>query len=167
VQAQMRFLFWEWINVWKIKKTRESPAVLSTSLYAALIAEEVCYVKVNLFHAKGAAAKLLPIYFMRTLQAWINAHPGVNVLAFERNSNKSFGFGSEEEVCGFCLASHYFDGEPPEKCKFCRSPLQETRVISDLPEIKNRIYKIEWFAPAVTLSGQKLLFIVPKDNCHE
>jgi hypothetical protein len=77
---------------------------------------------------------------MKTLHAWIKTHPGVSVLAFERNSDKSFGFGEREEVCGFCLASHYFDGEPPEFCKFCRAPLRETHMISDLPEITNRVY---------------------------
>jgi len=79
---------------------------------------------------------------MKTLAAWIKAHPGVNVLAFERNHAKSFGFGAWEEVCGFCLASHYFDGEPPKLCKYCRAPLRESHLISDLPELLNRVYRL-------------------------
>jgi len=55
---------------------------------------------------------------MNTVGVWIKGHPGVNALSFERNSDKSFGFGEWEEVCGFCLASHYFEGEPSEFCKF-------------------------------------------------
>jgi len=39
---------------------------------------------------------------MNSLAAWIRADSGVNVLAFERNCRKSFGFGQFEEVCGFC-----------------------------------------------------------------
>jgi hypothetical protein len=35
---------------------------------------------------------------MKTLAAWIKANPGVNVLMFERNFQKSFGFGRFEEV---------------------------------------------------------------------
>jgi hypothetical protein len=77
---------------------------------------------------------------MNTLQAWIKAHPGINVLAFEANYSKSFGFGSTEIVCGFCLASHYFEEEEPEICRFCRAPIRETAVISDLPEIVHRKY---------------------------
>jgi hypothetical protein len=38
---------------------------------------------------------------MRTVAAWIKAHPGVNVLAFDRNSGKGYCFGEPEE---FCLA---------------------------------------------------------------
>ena len=79
---------------------------------------------------------------MKTLAAWIKANPGVNVLAFERNHTKSFGFGELEEVCGFCLASHYFDCEPPERCKFCRALFRESHLISDLPELLNRVYKL-------------------------
>ena len=67
---------------------------------------------------------------MQTLGAWKAAHPGVNVLAFEANSDRTFGFGHNEEVCGFCLASHYFEDEPPRLCNFCRAPLRETHVIS-------------------------------------
>jgi hypothetical protein len=77
---------------------------------------------------------------MRTLGAWKAAHPSVNVLAFEANPDKAFGFGSNEEVCGFCLASHYFDDHAPVLCKFCRAPLRETHVISNFPEIENRLY---------------------------
>lgn len=79
---------------------------------------------------------------MNTVGAWIKAHPGVNVLAFERNYGKSFGFGSMEEVCGFCLASHYFDREPPELCRFCRAPIRESHLISDLPEVVSVIYRL-------------------------
>lgn len=77
-----------------------------------------------------------------SLQEWIAAHPGINALAFEANHEKSFGFGSFEEVCGFCLASHYFDDEPPTRCTFCRSPFEEARAISDLSQIKNRVYSV-------------------------
>jgi len=44
----------------------------------------------------------------KTLYQWKQAHPHVNVLAFEANYDKESGFGELEEVCGFCLASHYF-----------------------------------------------------------
>jgi len=80
---------------------------------------------------------------MKTLAAWIKANPGVNVLAFERNAKESFGFGQSEEVCGFCLASHYFDGKPPERCTFCRASFRESHLISDLPELLNRAYSLE------------------------
>jgi len=100
---------------------------------------------------------------MKTLHAWIKAHPGVNVLAFERNYDKSFGFGEREDVCGFCLASHYFDAEPPESCKFCRAPLRETNVISDLPEIGDRIYNFGGPLSAPSWVRRKLPFIVRKN----
>jgi hypothetical protein len=96
---------------------------------------------------------------MNTLQAWIKAHPGLNALAFERNSDKSFGFGSWEEVCGFCLASHYFCSEPPKVCKFCRAPLREAHAISDLPEITSRIHNCARLVPAA--SDRSLPFVVP------
>ena len=54
---------------------------------------------------------------MTTLARWIKEHPGVNALDFERNYRKSFNFGRFEELCGFCLASHYFEGEPPIRCR--------------------------------------------------
>jgi hypothetical protein len=97
---------------------------------------------------------------MRTLNAWIKAHPGVNVLAFERNSGKSFGFGEWEEVCGFCLASLYFDGVPPESCKFCRAPLRDAYVISDLPDIRSRVYESAWFS--IPPKEKPRLFVVLK-----
>lgn len=99
---------------------------------------------------------------MNTVAAWIKEHPGVNVLAFERNSDKSIGFGKREEVCGFCLASHYFEGEPPSWCRFCRASLRETHVISNLPEIVNRIYTLPLFQPAVKPAPRELPFIVKK-----
>jgi len=99
---------------------------------------------------------------MKTLQAWISAHPGINVLAFELNSDKSFGFGEGEEVCGFCLASHYFDGEPPEFCRFCRAPLRETFVISDLPEITSMVYNFLGLVSDLCEPDRKLPFIVRK-----
>jgi|SRR5215472_8734807 len=99
---------------------------------------------------------------MNTLHAWIKAHPGVNVLAFESNYDKSFGFGEWEEVCGFCLASHYFDEEPPEFCKFCRAPLRETNIISDLPEIANRIYNFGWLLLGPKMAERRLPYLLPK-----
>ena len=111
-------------------------------------------------HGTNIAAELS----MNTLQAWIKAHPGVNVLAFERNSDKSLGFGDYEEVCGFCLASHYFDGEPPEFCKFCRAPLRETRIISDLSEIRSRIYNFSGLSLAANVPIRTLPFVVPRAN---
>jgi len=99
---------------------------------------------------------------MKTLQAWIKAHPGVNVLAFERNYDKSFGFGGWEDVCGFCLASYYFDAEPPESCKFCRAPLRETNVISDLPEITSRVYNFRGPVSDLCEPESKLPFIIKK-----
>jgi hypothetical protein len=77
---------------------------------------------------------------MRTVTAWKTAHPNVNILAFEANFDKAFGLGRFEEVCGFCLASHYFNEGPPIVCHFCRAPLREASLISDFPEIVNRIY---------------------------
>jgi len=97
---------------------------------------------------------------MKTLAAWIKANPGVNALAFERNADKCFGFGACEEVCGFCLASHYFDGEAPILCKFCRAPLRETHVISNLPEIANRVHSLEHFLGASTQRHPQLPFII-------
>jgi hypothetical protein len=97
---------------------------------------------------------------MKTLAAWINAHPGINVLAFERNHHKSFGFGEYEEVCGFCLGSHYFEEEPPEFCRFCRAPLQDTHAISNLPEITNRLYNLGSFLGASSEPKRNLPFIV-------
>ncbi|GEM_PF-5790785 len=79
----------------------------------------------------------------RTLLEWKQQHPHVNVLAFECNHDKAFGFGDFEEVCGFCLASHYFEKEPPECCRFCRAPIRDARIISDLPEIVNRVYSLK------------------------
>jgi hypothetical protein len=99
---------------------------------------------------------------VNTVAAWIKEHPGVNVLAFERNSDKSIGFGKREEVCGYCLASHYFEGKPPSCCRFCRAPLRETHLISDFSEIVNRIYTLPLFHPAVKPAQRKLLFIVKK-----
>lgn len=97
---------------------------------------------------------------MKTLAAWINANSGVNVLAFERNYDKSFGFGKWEEVCGFCLASHYFDGEPPERCKFCRALFRESRLISDLPELLSRVYSLGGAIPLPPQSPTKGPLIV-------
>jgi len=79
---------------------------------------------------------------MNTIAAWIKAHPSVDALAFERNSDKSFGFGEREEVCGFCLDSYYFEEEPPEFCKFCRTQLGGTHVISDLSEVIRRAWRL-------------------------
>jgi len=96
---------------------------------------------------------------MNTLQAWIKAHPGINVLAFESNHNKSFGFGSNEIVCGFCLASHFFEEDEPEKCRFCRAPIRETAVISDLPEITGRKYRLSVFL-ACQSQNKPLPFVI-------
>jgi hypothetical protein len=101
---------------------------------------------------------------MKTVAEWLKRHPGVNVLAFERHCDKSFGFGAWEEVCGFCLASHYFDGGPPEFCKFCRAPLRETHVSSDLPEITSRTYRLDWLLEELKQPEQKLPFIVREDS---
>ena len=99
---------------------------------------------------------------MRTLQAWIKAHPGINVLAFEANYYKSFGFGINEIVCGFCLASHYFEEKEPETCRFCRSPIRDTHVISDLPDITNRIYTLTSFAVEPPPKNNPGLFVVKR-----
>jgi hypothetical protein len=106
------------------------------------------------------------MYFagMNTLHSWIKAHPGINVLAFERHSDKSFGFGDWEEVCGFCLASHYFEEEPPDYCHFCKAPLRNTHVISDLPEVKKQIYDFPWQFNEPSNPRKKLLFIVRNGN---
>lgn len=106
---------------------------------------------------------------MRTLQRWISEHPHLNVLAFEGNYDKEFGFGTLEEVCGFCLASHYFDGEAPKICHFCRAPIRETHTISDLPEITSRKYIVAVSALATNHSSQPSLFIVkrkPKEKAQ-
>jgi len=104
---------------------------------------------------------------MNTVAAWIRAHPGVNVLAFERNSDKSFGFGSTEEVCGFCLASHYFEGEPPRTCTFCRAPIRESHLISELPEVTNRIYVLAPYAEPRIKDPRRLPFIVRPSSIEE
>ena len=107
-----------------------------------------------------SVAAIIYRIFMRTLQSRINANPGINVLAFERNASKSYGFGEGEEVCGFCLASHYFDEEPPEFCKFCRAPLRKTHAISDLPSIRDRVYEYRFnSSPIVKSDGSKLRIV--------
>jgi hypothetical protein len=98
---------------------------------------------------------------MRTLQSWLNAHPHVNVLAFEKNYAQQRGFGAEEEVCGFCLASHFFDSEPPEYCGLCRAPLRDSHAISDLREIVARRYELRLF-PAEQKHVRPLPFVVRK-----
>jgi len=100
---------------------------------------------------------------MNTLAAWIKEHPGVNVLVFERKYGKSFGFGRFEEVCGFCLASHFFDREPPVTCRFCRAPLQETHVISNLPEVTNRVYRVGQFFDVSIQPMPKRPFLLRRD----
>jgi len=102
----------------------------------------------------------LEVRRVKTLRKWIEAHPGIDVLAFERNHHKSFGFGEQEEVCGFCLASHYFEGEPPKVCRFCRAPLGDTHVISDLLEIATRVYNLNWFSIIPSEVQHNLPFIV-------
>ena len=99
---------------------------------------------------------------MNTVAAWIKEHPGVNALAFEANSDKSFGFGEREEVCGFCLASHYFEDKLTDSCKFCRAPLRDTHVISDLPEVTSRVYDFSWLVVVPREPDRKLPFIVFK-----
>jgi len=88
----------------------------------------------------------------RTLLEWKQKHPRVNVLAYECNSDQAFGFGELEQVCGFCLASLYFENQPPKICPFCRAPIREARVISDLPEIVNRVYSL---ASETSVSGSR------------
>lgn len=101
----------------------------------------------------------------KTLHAWKQTHPHVNVLAFESNHDKSCGFGDLEEVCGFCLASHYFEDEPPELCAFCRTPIREGRAISDLPEIVSRKYRLAPSAP--TAVGKPDLLIVSRREANQ
>jgi hypothetical protein len=95
---------------------------------------------------------------MKTLAEWLKAHPRVSAQMFERNYNKASGSGRFEEVCGFCLASHYFTDKPRKICKFCRAPIRETRSISDLPEVLNQrwrlVYKLNQLgSPRPILSG--------------
>jgi len=97
---------------------------------------------------------------MRTFAVWIKANPGVNALMLERNYAKSFGFGRFEEVCGFCLASHYFDGEPPERCSFCRALFREALLISGLAEVLSRVYRIGGSLPIASEPPRKQPFIV-------
>ena len=82
----------------------------------------------------------------KTLSQRKQAHPRVNVLAFQANYNKSFGFGNNEVVCGYCLASHYFDEREPEFCAFCRAPIRRTQTIADLPEVVNEVF---WLSAAL------------------
>jgi hypothetical protein len=100
---------------------------------------------------------------MNTVAAWIKEHPRVNVLAFEQNFDKSSGFGGEEEVCGFCLASHYFDQRPPEFCRFCRAPLWATHVLSELAEITERTYDLGWLVREPEQPAPHRLILVRKD----
>jgi hypothetical protein len=97
---------------------------------------------------------------MKTLQSWLKAHPHVNVLAFEKNYAQQRGFGAQEEVRGFCLASHFFDGESPEYCGLCRAPLRDSRAISDLPEILARRYEVKLPSADRVSTTQSSLFIV-------
>ncbi len=85
---------------------------------------------------------------MKTLAEWITAHPNVIASMFEKNYDKQSGSGKFEEVCGFCLSSHYFRNKPPLVCRFCRAPIRETRSISNLPEILNQRWRL------VELPGQ-------------
>jgi len=101
---------------------------------------------------------------MKTVLTWLKMHPGVNVFAFEKNPDKSFGFGEFEEVCGFCLASHYFEKQPPEICPFCRAPLWETHAISDLTEITERIYDFSGLFGVYGQPERKLPFIVRTES---
>ncbi len=41
---------------------------------------------------------------METLAQWLKAHPQVDAEMFESNHQKKAGSGSQETVCGFCLA---------------------------------------------------------------
>ncbi|MGH9787893.1 MAG: hypothetical protein ACRD4U_04215 [Candidatus Acidiferrales bacterium] len=102
-----------------------------------------------------------------TVQEWVAAHSGINALTFEANYDKSFGFGSFEEVCGFCLASHYFDGEPPKFCTFCRAPFEEARAISDLAQVKFQRYSINPLElPSEKLGGLSLVEKTPGAGKH-
>jgi hypothetical protein len=98
---------------------------------------------------------------MKTVAEWLKKYPGVNILAFERNASKSSGFGTSEEVCGFCLASHYFDGTQPERCKFCRAPLRKSHVISETREITGRTFTVVDLFPEGRPKCFRL-FVVPK-----
>ncbi len=79
---------------------------------------------------------------MKTLVEWLESHPRVSAQMFERNYNKATGSGRFEEVCGFCLASHYFKEKAPKICKFCRAPIRGTRSISDLPEVLTQRWRL-------------------------
>ena len=79
---------------------------------------------------------------MGTLDRWIKAHPQVIPSMFEKNYEKHSGSGKFEDVCGFCLASHFFKDEPPTVCRFCRAPIRETRSISALPEVLHQAWRL-------------------------
>jgi hypothetical protein len=97
----------------------------------------------------------------KTLFQWKQEHAHVNVLAFEANCHKESGFGELEEVCGFCLASHYFERIPPKVCRFCRAPIREARSISGLPEVVNQVWTLS--SSGIELAKSKPgLFLVQK-----
>lgn len=75
---------------------------------------------------------------METLNEWLKAHPQVAAEMFESNHHQKAGRGSEETVCGFCLASHRFKAREPKTCHFCNAPLEDTRLISGMGEIQDR-----------------------------
>jgi hypothetical protein len=72
---------------------------------------------------------------MKTVAEWLKKHPGVKTRMFERNYKKETGSGRFEAVCGFCLASHYFNRKPAHECQFCRAPFRDARSISNLPQV--------------------------------
>jgi hypothetical protein len=79
---------------------------------------------------------------MKTVAEWLEKHPGVKAGMFERNYKKESGSGRLEDVCGFCLASHYFRKKLRAKRKFCGAPFRETRSISKLPEVLSQRWRV-------------------------
>jgi hypothetical protein len=79
---------------------------------------------------------------MKTVAEWLEKHPDVKARMFERNYKKESGSGRFEDVCGFCLASHYFRKKLRAKCKFCGAPFRESRSISKLPEVLSQRWRI-------------------------
>ena len=61
---------------------------------------------------------------------------------FEKNYAISVGLGQFETVCGFCLASHFFEESQPTLCALCGAPFQEAQSISDLEEVKEQRWRI-------------------------
>ncbi len=102
---------------------------------------------------------------LTTVSDWIRGHPDVDASQFEKNHSKKSGCGEHECICGFCLASHYFDIEPAGLCHFCGAAIQETLALSDLPEILNQRFRVVMPTGPVASEVIRGYFEIVKAEC--